>query len=225
MFDLTPARLVMNFIVLIVAVAVHEFAHAYGAYLMGDTTAKEQGRMTLNPMANIWWPGFLIGVLGGFAILGSAPVNPWRMRNPKIGAIIATAAGPVSNLILAALFALPLRFGLLEVQFGIGQTTLDQLVPTPDAVITAMVWINLLLFFFNFIPLSPLDGWNILFWLLPRRESIWWERQRQTTMYILFGLILWTFFVGRLNLPSFFNILGMLIGEPSAFLFRLFTGY
>src|SRR5690606_26611012 len=93
--------------------AVHEFAHAYIAYRMGDPTAKEQGRMTLDPRANIYWLGFIIGVFIGFAVPVSAPVTPYRMRDSRWGMFWAVLAGPVSNLLLAILFDLAVRLGLV----------------------------------------------------------------------------------------------------------------
>src|SRR5687767_15011337 len=142
--------------------------------------------MTLDPRANIWWPGFLIGVLGGFAILGSAPVNPYRMRNPRMGMLIAVAAGPLSNLLLAALFAVPVRFGLITPS----ESLIPGFLPALYQVFEMMVFMNVLLFVFNLLPLSPLDGWTVVLSLLPPRQAIWWERHRQDSMYVLFGLII-----------------------------------
>src|SRR5262249_54349716 len=134
--------------------AVHEFAHAYAAYRMGDTTARDMGRMTLNPFVNINWMGFLMAIMIGFGFLGSAPVNESRMRDRRWGMLVAVAAGPISNLILAAICAIPFWFGL-KVDF----TGPRDFIPTPAAILTAMVQLNILLFLFNLIPLFPLDGW------------------------------------------------------------------
>src|SRR5512143_4000598 len=91
---------------------IHEFAHAYVAYRMGDTTARDMGRMTLNPFVNINWIGFAMWVLIGFGILGLAPVVESRMRNGRWGMLAAVAAGPISNLLLAVIAAIPFMFGL-----------------------------------------------------------------------------------------------------------------
>ncbi len=225
MGDLTPAGLISRAIVLLVAVVVHEFAHAYAAYTQGDDTAERAGRMTLDPRANVYWPGYLIGVLFGFAVLGSAPVNPYRMRSPRLGMLIAVAAGPVSNLLLAAVFALPFRFRLLMPTFG---GSLGGLLPTPERLLTDMVFFNILLFVFNLLPLAPLDGWTVALSALPPRAAIWWERSRQQSTYVLLGLILLSFFSGNLTRISpalgVINVLGWLIGAPTTFLFRLLMG-
>ncbi|MGB4676857.1 MAG: site-2 protease family protein [Aggregatilineales bacterium] len=214
-------------IVLLVAMAVHEFAHAYIAYRMGDPTAKEQGRMTLDPRANIYWPGFIIGVFIGFAVLGSAPVNPYRMRDSRWGMFWAVLAGPVSNLLLAILFALPVRLGLVPFDpFG---TIAGGLLPSLGGLFFEMIWLNILLFVFNLLPLAPLDGWTVMLSALPAGPAIWWERHRQTTTYVLFGLIALSFLSPRLEaihpLLGYANVLGWLIGDPSASILGLLLGF
>lgn len=226
MFRLTPAILVSRAIVLLVAMAVHEYAHARTAYAMGDPTAKQQGRMTLDPRANIYWPGFIIGIFIGFAILGSAPVNPYRMRNRRWGMFWAVLAGPVSNLLVAALFALPIRFGLLP--FDPNGITAGGLLPTPGRLFFDMVWLNVLLFVFNLLPVYPLDGWTVALSVLPPGPAIWWEQHRQESMYVLFGLIALSFLGPRLASISpvlaYADVLGWLIQAPSTFIARLLLG-
>ncbi len=224
MFDLTPSTLLTNALVLLVAVVVHEFAHAYVAFLMGDKTAYEQGRMTLDPRANVHPWGFLIGVLIGFAILGSAPVNPYRMRNRRLGTFLAVGAGPFSNLIIAAIFAVPIRLGLLALSPSSLGDSIPGFVPSIDRVVFTMVFLNVLLFVFNLLPLYPLDGWTVLLSALPTRPAIWWERNRQTSMYVLFGLIALAFIAPSLAriVPAlgYLNILEWLISVPSNFIVR-----
>lgn len=223
--DFTPATLISRAIVLLVAMSVHEFAHAYVAYLMGDSTAKEQGRMTLDPRANIYLPGFIIGVLVGFAILGSAPVNPYRMRNRRWGMFLAVGAGPLSNLLVAALVAIPFRFGLLRPDwFG----SLSGMLPTPERLLTDMVLLNVLLFVFNLVPLSPLDGWTVVLAALPPGPAIWWQRNQQNSMYVLFGLIALSFIgptLARISpLLGYLDVLGWLIGVPVNTFLRALLG-
>src|SRR5579859_1292159 len=134
---------------------VHEFAHAYAAYRMGDTTARDMGRMTLNPLVNINWFGFLMAIVVGFGFLGSAPVNEFRMRNRRWGMLIAVLAGPVSNLILAALCAIPFWVGMTP-----DAPSQRTLIPTLPMLLTYMIEMNLILCIFNLIPLFPLDGWT-----------------------------------------------------------------
>ncbi|MGF1506342.1 MAG: site-2 protease family protein [Anaerolineae bacterium] len=213
MLSLTPSVLIERAIVLLVGMTIHEFAHAYIAYRMGDPTAKEQGRMTLNPTANIYWPGFLIGVLIGSGILGSAPGNPSRMRNPRWGYFWAVLAGPVSNLLLAMVFAIPFWLGVLEPAFF----PASDFIPSVNSLFRQMIWLNIILFIFNLLPFWPLDGWTIVLAALPARQAVWWESQRQTTLIVGVALLA----------LSWINIgidpLGWIILEPSVFLLQLLT--
>ena len=213
------AELITRAIVFLVAIAVHEFAHAYVAYLMGDSTAKEQGRMTLNPAANINLMGYLVGVFIGFAILGSAPVNPYRMRNRRLGMLLAVGAGPVSNLILAVLFAIPFRLfpSLLS---GVTANSMSA-IPTAEYLLFSMVWLNLVLFVFNLLPLYPLDGWTVMLAAFPPEWAIWWQRNQQNSMYILFALVALSFLGSRL---PFLDVLDWLISSPSASIMRFLLG-
>lgn len=184
---------------------VHEFAHNYVGHLMGDPVPAREGRLTLDPSVHIYWPGFIMFVLIGFGILGSAPISPYRMRNPRWGYLAAVAAGPFSNLLLAIIFAIPLRF-------------ID--LPQTLYIINFMiVYFNVLLFIFNLLPLFPIDGWYIVFTLLPPDLADTWHRNAQTTQYIFMGLLLLSFLpIGGLN------IFGEIIGGPTSFILDILLG-
>jgi Zn-dependent protease len=203
-------------IVFLLAMDVHEFAHAYVARLMGDNTAKEQGRMTLNPLVNIYWPGYLMAVLFGIGILGSAPVNPYRMRNRRLGMLLAVGAGPISNLIAAALFAIPFRFGLLR--FGVSGMT-GELFPTFDGLLSDMVYYNLILFVLNLLPLHPLDGWEMILVALPPGWAIWWERNKRNSMFVFYGLvvlaIIWPRLAAGIPVLEYLNVIDWLLYAPT----------
>ncbi len=215
LFNLTPEELIIRVIVILIAMTVHEFAHSYVADRMGDPTPRSMGRLTLNPFVHINWIGFLMFVLVGFGILGSAPVSPWRMRNPRWGGLAAVAAGPLSNLLLAIIFAIPLRL-LLPGYFS-GTSTMPEFVLN---LLSTMVSFNILLCIFNLIPLFPIDGWRIVLALLPPDLADWWQRKQQISYYIFIGLILLSFVPLR-GIP---NILGILISGPSDALTRLLLG-
>jgi Zn-dependent protease len=200
LFFTSPLDLVARAIALLLGMTVHEFAHNYIAYQMGDPTPAREGRLTLNPLVHINPIGFLMGVLIGFGILGSAPISPYRMRNPRWGYMWAVAAGPISNLLLAIVFAIPMRL-------------FPQVIASSQVlsiIFQEIIILNLLLAFFNVIPLFPLDGWSIALALLPPDLARWWQRNQQTSYYIFWGLILLSF-IG----PGQLNILGNLIFEPT----------
>lgn len=208
MFSLNPQELLFRAIALLIAMTVHEFAHVYVAYRMGDNTGANQGRLTLNPMVHIQPLGFLMGVLIGFGVLGSAPINPYRMRNPRWGYLAAVAAGPASNLLLAVIFALPLRlFPSLLFSNLIGE------------LLITIVYLNVILALFNIIPLFPLDGWTIMYTLLPPDMAEWWQRNQQNSYYVFMGLILFSFVA-----PPQLNILSILISQPSAAIISFLLG-
>ena len=168
--DLHPITIVINLIVLGFGMTVHEFAHNFVAWKMGDPLPRKQGRLTLNPLVHINWVGWLMFAVIGFGILGSAPISPQRMRDPRWGFLAAVAAGPISNLCLALIFAIILRLSGLAAD-GYYLYRLPDTIASPLGVLAAfmyaMVFWNVLLFVFNLIPLFPIDGWHVVLTLLP----------------------------------------------------------
>lgn len=158
-------------IILIMSVVIHEFAHGYSAYLLGDNTAKLSGRLTLNPIkhldlfGSIILPLLLILSSAGFVIGWARPVpyNPNNLRNGKYGNIIVSGAGIFANLLIAILFGLSIRFAP-----ELGFASYNSLIPFYK-ITTVIVLTNLVLALFNIIPIPPLDGSKILFSLLPAR--------------------------------------------------------
>jgi Zn-dependent protease len=157
--------------VLIMSVIIHEFAHGYSAYLLGDDTARLKGRLTLNPLkhldpfGSVILPLILILLNTGFVIGWAKPVpyNPANVRKGRLGNIIVSIAGIAANLAIAVIFSLLIRFAPI---FGI--PVYDQLITHPFYKISSIiVLMNLVLALFNLIPIPPLDGSKILFSLLP----------------------------------------------------------
>ncbi|MCU0476109.1 MAG: site-2 protease family protein [Anaerolineae bacterium] len=215
--DLFVAAVVGIVAALLIGMTVHEWAHNYVAHLMGDPNPRRLGRLTLNPLVHIYWPGFIMVLLIGFGVLGTAPISPYRMRNPRYGYLAAVAAGPVSNLGVAIVAALILNLlgGQREI-FGaiggfMGVTPLTYLGFALYFVIT----FNILLFIFNLLPFAPLDGWSIVYTLLPPREAEWWARNQQNSQFVFFALI----FIG-FAIPQF-SPLGLIINPPMDFIMQL----
>jgi Zn-dependent protease len=211
--DFTLSGLAAALIAVLLGMTIHEFSHCYVADLMGDDTPRRMGRLTLNPFVHIHWFGFLMFVILGFGILGSAPINPYRMRNPRWGTLAAVAAGPLSNLLLAIVFAIPYRYLIHSgTLMRLGNPTIADGIST---LFTTIIFFNIILFVFNLLPLFPIDGWRIVLALLPPDLAYWWQKHQQTSQYILFGLIL----LSWVNLRGIPNILGLLIGQPASAIF------
>lgn len=212
--DFTVQTLIAVLIAVLMGMTVHEFAHNYVGHLMGDPVPAREGRLTLNPMVHINPLGFLMFVLIGFGILGSAPISPHRMRNPRWGFLAAVAAGPLSNLLLAVIFAILLKFipisqrDLINAVF-FGQT--GDFTSSLALLFGQIVFWNVLLFVFNLLPFFPIDGWHIVLALLPPDLAYTWQKHAQTSNYVLLGLIL----LGFLRIPGL-NILSMLINQPAS---------
>lgn len=180
---------IFSIIILIFSVVIHEVSHGYCAYMLGDNTAKYQGRLTLNPLKHLEWFGsFIVPLLsyflGGFIIGWAKPVpfNPYNLRNQRWGEALVAFAGPFVNICVALFFGLLIRFGALT-QFG------DSFVH----IASVIVFINLVLATFNLIPIPPLDGSKILFSVLPYSMNSTREffERNSMTILIFFVLFLW----------------------------------
>jgi Zn-dependent protease len=176
-------------VALIIAFSVHECAHAWTAYQLGDSTAKNQGRLTLDPRKHLDVLGTVMVLTVGFGWAKPVPVNPYNLRNgPKLGMAIVAVAGPISNLILAAIAAIPLRLGMVPMLYQ------SSLFPDPQELFYTFVYLNIILMVFNLIPIAPLDGFNVLVGLLPYPAS---ESLRKLAPAGPLILLLLIFFGGR----------------------------
>lgn len=199
-------------LILLFSVVIHEVSHGYAALALGDHTAEYEGRLTLNPLRHLDPVGSflipLIGYMSGGIIIGWArpvPYNPYNL-NPKkwglpaqAGEALVAAAGPLSNIIIAVIFAVIIRAGL-------GANFATQ----PFLFLTGyLVFINIILAIFNLIPIPPLDGSKILFALLPNslqnvRQSL--ERYG-LVLVLIFVFVLWRFIA-----PFATSIFTLLVG-------------
>jgi Zn-dependent protease len=140
----------------VIGLTVHEFSHAYAAYRLGDHTAKDEGRLTLNPLKHIDWLGFFLIIVAGFGWAKPVTFNPDHLKNKNRDEILISLAGPLSNLMTAFLLFI---FARVLYFFGFFNSTEVGL----DIINMIAVWgvINISLFIFNLIPIPPLDGSHV----------------------------------------------------------------
>ncbi len=188
-FGFSPPRpevIVAILVAFIVGTTFHEFAHAWTAQKLGDDTAERQGRVTLNPISHfdpVGFIGMLLIAIGGFGIGWGKPVpiNAAKLRGRQRGFVLAILAGPLSNVLLALIFAIPIRLGA------------PPLPDFPNQLVSQMIVINMLLAAFNLIPIPPLDGFRILSGILPR---FWQPFLAPLEQYGVFVLLILIFFGG-----------------------------
>ena len=189
---------------------LHECAHGFIAHKLGDDTAKREGRLTLNPLVHIDYIGAALMLLVGFGWAKPVPVNSRYFKDPKKGMALTALAGPVSNL-LAAIVAGLIRNGFLAL-------IAKEVLPWNDFMMYVLmffqflVYINIGLAVFNFLPVPPLDGSKILMAFLPDKYIFWIAQREQMISMILFVVIM----MGGLN-----GILSVANTYLSAFIYWL----
>lgn len=180
----------------IIAVVCHEYAHGYSAYKLGDPTAKYAGRLTFNPIAHIDPLGLIIMILFRFGWAKGVPINPNYFKNRKKDTIIVSAAGIITNLLIAFIASVIFRI-------------FNNINTTFSFFLLILSYVNIMLAVFNLMPFPPLDGSKILFSLLPSKIERFFLRNEKYFYFILLGLIL-TNTVGRIIWPIIDAILGLL---------------
>lgn len=153
---------------IVLSMVIHENAHGFVALKCGDTTAKERGRLTMNPLAHFDYAGLILMLLVGFGWAKPVPINPYNFKNRKVGIILVSIAGIVSNLILAGIsllllyFLTPYLVALCQVSGAVRLLGYLFLY-----FLQYMVALNIMLAFFNVLPICPLDGFRLVDCLLP----------------------------------------------------------
>lgn len=194
---------------IIIGITVHEFAHAYSAYKLGDMTPKLQNRVTLNPIAHIDPVGLIALLFAGFGWGKPVQVNPYAFKNnPKLCNIIVDLSGVVTNFVLAFLFTGVYKFLVTSYAF----VQYDVLI----TIVYNIIVINLVLMIFNLLPVPPLDGFGIITEIFNLRRFSWYQNFYNNGMIILILLIMFDITSGIL-LPAitailrlFFTIWGLM---------------
>jgi len=207
---MTMAFLLIQIIILLMSVIIHEVSHGTVAYMLGDPTAKYAKRLSLNPIRHLdLWGSFLVPlfllivrspVLFGWA--KPVPYNPYNLKYQKWGPALVAGAGPGANLFIALVFGLLLRF--IPWAHSTFSYALIQ-------VFSLIVILNILLAVFNLVPIPPLDGSKILFTLIPSRFS---HVQLFLERYGFFILLFFIFFLFQYIFPLVFLIFKLIVGQP-----------
>jgi len=190
----------LSVIPILICITIHELAHGLAALALGDDTAKQMGRLTLNPIRHIDPVGFLMLLVVRFGWAKPVPVDMRNFQNPKLDMALTALAGPMSNFLLAAvifLFQEPLGFQLRLIPgggmlYGVGGGTIAEL-----AMLTAIISVHLGVF--NLLPIPPLDGSKIVFALLPDAQHNWLMRYERYGFFVLLALIWLGFTTGPMR--------------------------
>lgn len=214
---------------ILLSLSVHEASHGYVAYRLGDPTAKNLGRLTLNPLKHINLFGFICMLFFNVGWANPVPINTRNFKNPRKGMAISAAAGPISNLCLAIIFTILLRLVLIPLSsmmdglyflvpngYWLDESLRSNAAFTILSLLAVMLYLgislNLNLMFFNLIPLPPLDGSRIAYVFLP--TNIYFKVM-QYERYIMIGFIV-LLATGIVSLP-----LGFLTGALNNFLYNI----
>ncbi len=198
------AEIFIGFVVLLFSLSIHESAHAWTAWRLGDPTGRLMGRVSLNPAVHVDVVGTvlfpLLAIVTRLPLLGWAkpvPVDILKLKNYRRDFMVIAAAGPVSNLLLAIAGAVAMRLvGFTPNDIGAVN------VAAPVALLLSMVVeLNLLLAIFNLIPVPPLDGGNVLAGLLPDRAANVFDNMRPYGFIVLYALILTGVFTRLIGPP------------------------
>jgi len=201
LFD--PMAILYSLPAIFLALSFHEFAHALVADRLGDPTPRNQGRLTLDPFTHIDPVGLIFFILAGFGWAKPVQVNPSRFKNPRLGDILVSSAGPFANLLLAFI-ALGL-FNYIEGVLGYSNEIFSE-------IMWPVVNLNLILFIFNFLPIPPLDGYHVVKSFFYRRNiKLFWKLEQ-------YGFLI-------LILISFTGILQILLSQGVGIVFQMMNRF
>ncbi|MBS3810754.1 MAG: site-2 protease family protein [Halanaerobiales bacterium] len=211
----TVMELILVIPILLISLSIHEYSHGYVSYLLGDPTPKQNGRLTLNPIAHLDLMGSLVLLITrriGWA--KPVPINPRYYQNPRRGLMLVGVAGPASNLIMAVIFSLVFKAVMFTVDAGslnsVNPQISDLQYVTLNFLYLAII-VNLSLGFFNLLPIPPLDGSNILRGVLPRNLDRYLNKLQGPIGMVILLVLAYTGLLWQMISPFVNLFLGILI--------------
>ncbi|MBE6082057.1 MAG: site-2 protease family protein [Tissierellaceae bacterium] len=182
---------------LLTAIVFHEFAHGFVAYKLGDPTAKNAGRLTLNPFKHIDLIGFIFLMVFRFGWAKPVPINPNYFKNRKKDTILVSAAGPIINFIIALFFSLIVSVDIIH----------NNLILN---IVIITIWYNIMLGLFNLLPLPPLDGSKVLASMLPDKYEYYFYKYEKY-LYIILLLLIVTGLIDKILSPLINIVLNIMV--------------
>jgi len=216
-------------LVIIVSLPLHEFAHAYVAHLNGDDTARRMGRMTVNPVAHFDPVGFIMLLVVGFGFAKPVPVNSFNFRRKSLGIFTVAVAGVIVNMLIAFLFTFVFYMLMTNINsISIVNRGLNELF---WQFFYLMPIVNITLFFFNLLPIFPLDGFRVVE-SFTRFNNRFVQFMRRYGFFILIGLMIWSFVVDMLIRNDilapklwYLDFLGYYLSKATNFVFSGFLKF
>jgi Zn-dependent protease len=208
-------ELILVIPVLLLSLSIHEYSHGYVSYLLGDPTPKQNGRLTLNPIAHLDLMGSLVLIITrriGWA--KPVPINPRYYKNPRKGLMIVGIAGPGSNLVMAGIFAIIFRSVMFFANInsvGAISTQLSDIQYLILRFLLLAIIVNLSLGFFNLLPIPPLDGSNILRGILPSNFDKYINKLQGPIGMVILLILAYTGILWGMISPFVNFFLGLLI--------------
>ncbi|MFA6537646.1 MAG: site-2 protease family protein [Patescibacteria group bacterium] len=195
----SPMLFLAWLLAIVFVITIHEFSHALMATFLGDSTAKDNGRLTLNPLSHVSLFGLFMLVLIGFGWGNPVPYNPYNLKNRKFGPALVALAGPLANLVMAiiCLIFFKLIFSEIHPFFAVSGSFFGGSINLGAVFLSLVIFLNLVLLIFNLLPIPPLDGSKILFSVLPDHKFAEFKQKFETQgPFILLILIFADNFLG-----------------------------